>query len=84
MEKGFSIQLQHRKDAIPGFIKKFCTRNGLLTLAEYLEDYSSEETKKVGYDLIEREIEMLPGEEQKEDIRQRLERIKKGTRDILY
>ena len=70
--------------AIPGFIKKFCTRNGLLTLAEYLEDYSSEETKKVGYDLIEREIEMLPGEEQKEDIRQRLERIKKGTRDILY
>lgn len=70
--------------AIPGFIKKFCTRNGLLTLAEYLEDYSSEETKKVGYDLIEREIEMLPSEEQKEEIRQRLERIKKGTRDILY
>ena len=70
--------------AIPGFIKKFCTRNAILTLAEYLEDYSSEETKKVGYDLIEREIEMLPTEEQKENTRQRLEKIKKGTRDILY
>jgi 2-iminoacetate synthase len=70
--------------AIPGFIKKFCTRNAILTLAEYLEDYSSEETKKVGYDLIEREIEMLPAEEQKENTRQRLEKIKKGTRDILY
>lgn len=70
--------------AIPGFIKKFCTRNAILTLAEYLEDYSSEETKKVGYELIEKEIEMLPNEEQKRNVRERLSKIKKGTRDILY
>lgn len=70
--------------AIPGFIKKYCTRNALLTLAEYLEDYSSQETKEIGYKLIEREIENLPDEEQKENLRNRLSRIKTGTRDILY
>lgn len=70
--------------AVPGFIKKFCTRNGLLTLAEYLEDYSSPETKEVGYALIEREIELLPTQEQRENLRIRIEKIRKGERDILY
>ena len=70
--------------AIPGFIKKFCTRNALLTLAEYLEDYSSDETKTIGYKLIEKEIEKLSDQEQKVNLRTRLELIKQGKRDILY
>ena len=45
--------------AIPGFIGRFCTPNAMLTLAEYLEDYSSEETKKAGYALIESELELV-------------------------
>ena len=71
--------------AIPGFIKRFCTRNGLLTLAEYLEDYSSEATKKDGYALIEREITKMTNEEQKKSLLERLDRIRnKGERDLLY
>lgn len=71
--------------AIPGFIKRFCTRNGLLTLAEYLEDYSSEATKKDGYALIEREIAKMTNEERKKSLLERLDRIRnKGERDLLY
>ncbi len=41
--------------AIPGFIKKLCTPNALLTLGEYLEDYAEPETRKIGYNLIDKE-----------------------------
>jgi 2-iminoacetate synthase len=69
----------------PGFIHNFCTPNAVLTLAEYLEDYSSEETKAVGYDLINKQIdgsELLP--EVKETLMVKLESIKKGKRDLYY
>jgi 2-iminoacetate synthase len=69
----------------PGFIHNFCTPNAVLTLAEYLEDYSSEETKAVGYDLINKQIdgsELLP--EVKETLMVKLESIKKGQRDLYY
>ncbi|MBO7278862.1 MAG: [FeFe] hydrogenase H-cluster radical SAM maturase HydG [Bacteroidales bacterium] len=69
--------------AIPGFIKRFCTPNALLTLAEYLEDYSSEKTKAAGYALIEEELKQLPAEKQI-GIRARLHQIKEGQRDLLY
>ena len=32
--------------SVPGFIKRFCTPNALMTLAEYLEDYAPKETYK--------------------------------------
>ncbi len=32
--------------SVPGFIKRFCTPNAILTLAEYLEDYAPEHTAK--------------------------------------
>lgn len=31
-----------------------------MTLTEYLVDYASEETKKVGFELIERELKRYP------------------------
>ena len=71
--------------AIPGFIKKFCTRNALLTLAEYLEDYSSERTKDAGYALIERELSKFPDGDEKNSVIARLRRIREeGMRDMLY
>lgn len=71
--------------AIPGFIKRFCTRNAILTLAEYLEDYSSEETKKEGYALIERELAKMPAGDEKASVMARLEKIRiEGQRDLLY
>ncbi|MEA2013211.1 MAG: [FeFe] hydrogenase H-cluster radical SAM maturase HydG [Verrucomicrobiota bacterium] len=47
---------QFMEFAIPGFIEKFCTPNAMLTLEEYLQDYASDETKKIGRELIQREL----------------------------
>lgn len=70
--------------AIPGFIKRFCTPNAIITLAEYLEDYSSDKTKEAGYALIAKELEKLPESAQKEKIIANLEAVKKGTRDLRF
>ena len=40
-------------------IHNFCHPNALITLKEYLEDYASDETKKIGYKLIEDELNDL-------------------------
>ncbi len=69
----------------PGFIHHFCTPNAVVTLAEYLEDYASEETKKVGYELIEKEVKRSELKEKtKETLLVKLEEIKSGKRDLYY
>lgn len=50
---------QFMEFAIPGFIKNFCTPNALLTLDEYLQDYSCEETRKIGRGVIEKELKQM-------------------------
>ena len=70
--------------AIPGFIKRFCTPNAIITMAEYLEDYASDRTKAAGYSLIEKELEKLPDSMQKEKIISHLEAVKNGTRDLRF
>jgi 2-iminoacetate synthase len=69
----------------PGFIHHFCTPNAVVTLAEYLEDYASEETKKVGYELIEKEVKRSELKEStKESLLVKLADIKEGKRDLYY
>ena len=70
--------------AIPGFIGKFCTPNALLTLAEYLEDYASPQSKTSGYALIQRELNKLPQGDFRAKLQDRITQIQTGTRDILY
>ena len=70
--------------AIPGFIKRFCTPNAIITMAEYLEDYASERTKAVGYKLIEEELANMPQSGQKEKILANLEAVKNGRRDLRF
>ena len=70
--------------AIPGFIKKFCTPNAMLTLAEYLEDYASPATKETGYRVIEKNLQSMEDCEQKQKILSKLEAIKTGKRDLLF
>jgi len=41
-------------------IHNFCTPNALLTLAEYLHNYASEETRFIGKQLLETEMNLLP------------------------
>lgn len=70
--------------AIPGFIKNYCTPNALLTLAEYLEDYSSAQTREIGYELIGKTIDLMDESAQKQKILAKLEAIKSGSRDLLF
>lgn len=70
--------------SVPGFIKRFCAQNAILTLAEYLEDYGSVEMKKKGYDLIEVKINELKDFQKTEDLHKRLEMVKQGERDLYY
>ena len=43
-----------------GQILNCCHPHALMTLAEFLTDYASEETKRVGFALIERELARIP------------------------
>ena len=43
-----------------GQILNCCHPNALMTLTEYLEDYASYETKKIGYELIKKELLRIP------------------------
>lgn len=67
--------------AKPGLVHNFCMPNAVLTFKEYLLDYASEETKIVGEKAIEKHIEELPLERQK-IVKEKLELIEKGHRDI--
>ena len=49
-----------------GQIQNCCHPNALMTLSEYLEDYASEKTKKVGYDMVARELQNIPREKTRE------------------
>ena len=43
-----------------GQILNCCHPNALMTLTEYMIDYGSEETKKIGFELIEKELKRIP------------------------
>ncbi len=70
--------------AIPGFIGRFCTPNALLTLSEYLEDYSSEKTKEAGYKLIAKELQKISDPNRRDEISSKIEMVRSGKRDLLY
>ena len=67
--------------AIPGFIHQYCTPNALLTLKEYLEDYSSPKTREVGERAIQKALTKINNGKAKKVIIDRLYRIEKGERD---
>ena len=56
-----------------------------MTLTEYLEDYASPETKKIGYEMIERELERIPRENVREIARENIEAMKHDNkRDFRF
>ena len=63
-----------------GQILNCCHPNALMTLAEYLEDYASPETKKKGYELIEKEVEKIPNPKAKEVTISHLAEIRNSNR----
>ena len=63
-----------------GQILNCCHPNALMTLTEFLQDYATDETKKVGYAMIERELEKIPNEKVREIARKNIEDIKNSNR----
>jgi 2-iminoacetate synthase len=70
--------------SVPGFIKRFCTPNAILTLAEYLMDYANDEIAKKGWGLIEKELKQIEDKNLEKIIKDKLERIKLGERDLYF
>jgi 2-iminoacetate synthase len=70
--------------SVPGFIKRFCTPNALLTLTEYLIDYASDEVKEKGWKQIDKEIAKIEDPKLAESIKEKIEKIKQGERDLYY
>lgn len=70
--------------SVPGFIKRFCTPNAILTLAEYLVDYASDEVAEKGWQVIEDNLAEINNEKQIAEVRNRIARIRRGERDLYF
>ena len=70
--------------AKPGFIQNMCTPNALITLQEYLVDFSSPETRAAGETLIQREVARLPEGARRSAVVDRLEHIRNSAERDLY
>jgi 2-iminoacetate synthase len=69
--------------SVPGFIKRFCTPNAILTLSEYICDYASGDLAEKGWRAIEKNLEKLEAE-MTTKTREKVERIKAGERDLYF
>lgn len=65
-------------------IHNCCLPNALMTLKEYLIDYASPETRKVGEQLIEKELTHIPNEKVRGLVIDNLKSIELGKRDFRF
>lgn len=66
-------------------IHNFCHPNAILTLKEYLEDYASDETKKLGLKLIQKELQSFnESKKVKDTVVEDLVKIEAGQRDFKF
>lgn len=70
--------------AKPGFVHNYCMPNAVLTFKEYLLDYASEETRKVGEAAIQKQLEAFEKESpaRRKYVEDKLKLIEQGQRDI--
>jgi 2-iminoacetate synthase len=69
--------------SVPGFIKRYCTPNAILTLSEYIVDYASPGLALKGWKAIEKNMTGLD-EGLKDGLKKKIDRIKNGERDLYY
>jgi len=67
-----------------GQIHNLCRPNAILTFKEYLEDYASEKTKKLGLEIMNQYLEKISSPDIKQETESRLKRIENGERDIYF
>ncbi len=68
----------------PGEIHNFCRPNGLLTFAEYLEDFATDGLYESGYRVIEYYLNKIDDEILRKKTSERIKKIRKGERDIYF
>ena len=67
-----------------GQIHNCCLPNALMTLKEYLIDYASPETRKIGEALIEKQFLNIPNEKTRSVAEKHLAEIEEGKRDFRF
>lgn len=67
-----------------GQIVNCCQPNALMTLKEYLEDYASPDTKKIGEALIAGELMKIPNEKVRKKAQEYIDGIADGERDFRF
>lgn len=67
-----------------GQIQNVCQPNALLTFKEYLLDYASAEMRQVGEEAIRRHLTEIENENLRVVIRERLQLIEQGERDLYF
>ncbi len=68
-----------------GQILNCCHPNALMTLCEFMTDYATDETKKVGLELIEKELDKIPNEKVKNIAEQNIKDIiNSNKRDFRF
>ena len=67
-----------------GQIANCCAPNALMTLQEYLEDYASPETRRLGEQMIREQMELIPNPAIRRRALERLQRIEEGQRDFRF
>ena len=67
-----------------GAIQNCCQPNALMTLKEYLMDYASDETRRDGEALIEKELNNIPNENVRRITIENLKKIENGERDFRF
>lgn len=65
-------------------IHNCCLPNALMTLKEYLLDYASPETRKIGEELIKKELNNIPKDKVREICSDNLHKIEQGLRDFRF
>ena len=70
--------------SVPGFIKRFCQPNAIMTLVEYLEDYAPPETKARGYELVSEKLDEIEDPAFKANLLDKIGQLKAGKRDLYF
>ena len=67
-----------------GQIQNCCHPNALMTLKEFLIDYASDKTKKIGEQMIQDELKNIPNDKARAICAERLGLIEQGQRDFRF
>jgi 2-iminoacetate synthase len=67
-----------------GEIQNICQPNAILTFKEFLLDYASEKTIKIGEKIIKKHLEEIPNMKIRETTKARLKQLEAGERDLYF